>query len=277
MNQISPLKHDYKISVVMTVCQYDDAGDFEMAVESILNQTYQASEIIIVVDGVVSQEIETLLQKYESNTQFKIIRLPENVGLGLALQKGCTEAQYPLIARMDSDDVSEPTRFAKQINYFLQNKDCDVVGTFGVKFFDNLENIYAKQKLPIGNLEIRKIIKKRNPLNHMSVMMKKDMLMKSGNYQDWYLAEDYYLWVRMCLKGAVFYNIPENLVNIRVNDKTFTRRHGMKYFKSLKQLFKFMLANKLIGRWTYWKNIFVRFIYHVLIPRYLKKMIYRKF
>ena len=266
-----------KISVVMSVYQNDDAENFRCAVESILSQTYSPSEIILVVDGPVSKEIESILKEYAMNQLFKIMRLPENVGLGLALQKGCTEAQYPLIARMDSDDISDPTRFEKQIKHLQENPNCDVVGTFGVKFFNSLENVYDEKKLPITDQEIKKIMPKRNPLNHMSIMIKKEALLKSGNYQNWYLAEDYYLWLRMCLSGATFHNIPENLVSIRVDNHTFAKRHGMKYFKSLKRLYKFMLTNKMISRWRYLKNVLVRFVYHVLIPRWLKKLIYRKF
>lgn len=261
----------------MSVYQNDDVENFRCAVESILSQTYSPSEIILVVDGPVPKEIESILKEYAMNPLFKIMRLPENVGLGSALQKGCTEAQYPLIARMDSDDISDPTRFEKQIKHLQENPNCDVVGTFGVKFFNSLENVYDEKKLPITDQEIKRTMQKRNPLNHMSIMMKKEALLKSGNYQNWYLAEDYYLWLRMCLSGATFHNIPENLVSIRVNNRTFAKRHGMKYFKSLKRLFKFMLTNKIISCWRYLKNILIRFVYHVLMPKWLKKLIYRKF
>jgi len=277
MNQFISTDFGFKISVVMSVYQNDDAESFRCAVESVLNQTYLPSEIILVVDGLVSKEIKIILKEYAMNELFRIIRMPEKVGLGLALQKGCTEAQYPFIARMDSDDISDPTRFEKQIKYLQENPNCDVVGTFGVKFFNSFENVYDEKKLPITDQEIKRTMQKRNPLNHMSIMMKKESLLKCGNYQDWYLAEDYYLWVRMCLNGVIFHNIPENLVSIRVDNRTLARRHGIKYYKSLKRLYKFMLTNKIISCWRYLKNILTRFVYHVLIPKWLKKLVYRKF
>ena len=107
--------------------------------------------------------------------------------------------------------------------------------------------------------------------------MKKNKVMESGNYQDWYYAEDYYMWLRLYLNGANFYNIPEVLAKIRINEDTFGRRHGMKYFKSIKNLFKFMRKNKIIGFFSYIKNICIRFVGHVLIPRKMKKKMYSKF
>lgn len=274
MNQNVINEENYKISVVISVYKNDIAENFKIAVNSILNQTYYPSEIILIVDGPVSQEINKLIIKYEENSLFRIFRFKDNQGLGKALEFGCNNAKYPIIARMDSDDISEPYRFEKQINYLKENPECDVVGTMGDKF-SNFNNKKYLNKLPTTDAEIKKCLKKRCPLNHMSVLMKKSTLMKCGNYKDWYLAEDYYLWIRMCLSGAVFYSIPEKLVKIRFDKCSLLRRHGIKYFKSIASLFKLMHKNKIINLFSYYKNIIVRFVYHVLIPVQIKYLFYK--
>ena len=78
----------------------------------------------------------------------------------------------------------------------------------------------------------------------------KDILEKAGGYLDWYYAEDYYLWIRMYLAGAKFYNIQENLMYVRINYDTFARRGGMKYYKSIKDLLKYMKQNKINKTWN---------------------------
>jgi hypothetical protein len=105
----------------------------------------------------------------------------------------------------------------------------------------------------------------------------KQALIDAGGYQDWYYAEDWYLWIRMFLSGAKFYNIQENLMLIRINYDTFERRGGMKMFKSIKNLLKFMKSNKMIGAFRYLKECFKRFVGHVLVPKKMKRKLYMKF
>lgn len=269
--------NQYKISVVMSVYKNDLAKNFKIAVDSILQQTYKPSEIVLIIDGPVPEDTEKLLSVYEKDKMFNVIRFEQNKGLGTALQVGVENAKYPIIARMDSDDISYPERFEKQINYLKEHPEVDAVGTYGIEFLDEPENTFAIKEVPITDQEIKQYMKKRNPFNHMTMTMKKDKVMQSGNYQDWYYAEDYYMWLRLYLNGANFYNIPEVLAKIRINEDTFGRRHGMKYFKSIKNLFKFMRKNKIIGFFSYVKNIFIRFAGHVLIPRKMKKKMYSKF
>jgi len=271
------MSEENKISVLMSVYKNDVPEDFETAINSILNQTYKPSEVVLVIDGPVPDGINNVIKKFEDNKIFKIIRFEENKGLGTALKVGSENCTYPLIARMDSDDISLPNRFEEQIKYLSSHPEVDVVGTFGTEFIGNVDNTFALKTVPVTDEEIKKFMKKRNPINHMTVIMKKEMLLKSGGYQDWYYAEDYYLWLRMFLNGATFYNLPMDLARIRMNENSYARRHGLKYFKSIKKLFKFMRKNKIIGYFAYLKNIIIRFIGHVLVPKKLKRKMYQKF
>ncbi|GKU77027.1 glycosyltransferase [Paenibacillus sp. L3-i20] len=269
---------NFDFSVLMSVYKNDIAEYVEQAIESIMNQTMKATEIVIVIDGPVSKDIENVLIKYQSlNNNLKLVRLMKNVGLGNALREGLKECSYELIARMDSDDICMPNRFEKQINCFIQNSNVGVVGTNVSEFIGELHNIVSYKKVPSNDVDIKKYMKTRNPFNHMSVMFKKSEVEKAGSYMDWHLNEDYYLWIRMNLSNCNFYNLNETLVNVRINEDTFLRRGGWRYFWLQKLIFDYMLKNRMINIFEYFYNNAVRFIARVLLPNKIRQFMYLKF
>ncbi len=267
----------FEISVLTSVYKNDLAQNVKVAFESVLNQTLKPSQIVVVRDGAVGEELQKVLDEYKSNPLFTIVERENNLGLGKTLREGTDYCKYEYIARMDSDDIALPTRFEKQIACFKKDESLDLVGTNGVEFVNELENVAGVKAVPETDEEIKKMMKSRCPFCHMSVMMKKSALIKAGGYEDWFYAEDWYLWIRMALAGAKFYNIQENLMQIRINEDTYARRHGMKYFKSIKNLLKFMKKNKMIGFFGYLKAVIQRFVGHVLVPRKFKARLYKKF
>ncbi|MBR4745331.1 MAG: glycosyltransferase [Clostridia bacterium] len=270
-------KTKMKISVLMSVYKNDIADNVELAIQTILNQTYKPSQIVIVRDGIVGDDLQSVLDKYKQNKLFTIIERDENLGLGKTLAQGTKFCKYDYIARMDADDVCVPTRFEKQIKCFIVDESLSIVGSNGVEFVNTLDNLSAVKRVPQTDEEIKEQIKSRCPMCHMSVMMKKQALIDAGGYQDWYYAEDWYLWVRMCLKGVKFYNIQENLMLIRINEDTYGRRHGMQYFRSIKGLLKFIHKNKLSNFIEYFKACCIRFVGHVLVPQKLKTKLFKKY
>lgn len=271
------MESEIKISVLSSVYKNDVAENVKTAFESILKQTYKPSQIVIVRDGKVSDELQSLLDEYKKNEIFTIVERDNNLGLGKTLNEGLGYCKYDYIARMDSDDIAEPTRFEKQVKCFENDENLSIVGTNGIEFVDSLENIAGEKVVPETDSEIKKYMTKRCPMCHMSVMMKKQAILDAGSYRDWYYAEDWYMWIRMCLSGAKFYNIQEPLMKIRINKDTYARRHGMKYYKSIKGLLKYMRKQKMCSWFTYVKNCFVRFVGHVLVPRKMKFRLYKKF
>ena len=222
-----------KFSVLMSVYKKDIPEYLNQAIESVLNQTIKPSEIVIVVDGPVSIELKDILEKYKGEYDiFKIIYLKENQGLGDALRIGMKYCTYNIVARMDSDDISVSNRFENQIREFETDKNLDIVGGQIYEFIDNKENIICSRNVPLENNDIYKYAKKRCPFNHMTVMFKKDSVLKCGGYLHWYNNEDYYLWIRMIENNAKLKNIPEYLVNVRVGKEMYQRRGGIQYFKS---------------------------------------------
>ena len=265
-------------SVAMSVYKNDNAEFFDRALKSITEeQTVKPSEIVLVVDGPVGDEINQVIEKYSSAYGiFNVVRLEQNGGLGNALKLAVENSSNELIARMDSDDVSLPTRFEKQLQ-LMEQTGADVVGGFMTEFIDSEDNIVGMRQVPLENEDIKRDMKKRCAMNHVTVMYKKSAVLACGGYLDWHYNEDYYLWIRMLLNGATFGNSQDVFVNVRVGKEMYQRRGGWKYFKSEKGLQKYMKKNKIIGFGTYFMNVTKRFIVQVLMPNRLRGWVFKKF
>ncbi|MEG0844249.1 MAG: glycosyltransferase [Romboutsia sp.] len=264
-----------KFSVLMSVYKNEKATYLEQSIKSVLNQTLKPSEIVIVKDGPLTKELDDVINKYKINNNelFNIIILDKNVGLGRALNKGILHCKYDIIARMDSDDVSMNERFEKQINILKENNNIDIVGSYIGEFSKEISLIEKVRKVPISNKDITIYSKRRNPLNHMSVMYRKKAVIDSGNYQDSPFSEDYNLWVRMFIKGYKALNIPENLVSVRCNDDMYRRRGGIQYIKSEYNLQKYFLKLNHINLYEFLTNLFIRIGIRI-VPNNIRKTAY---
>ncbi len=278
MEEIKSVQYP-KFSVAMSVYKKDSAEFFDRALQSVMiKQTILPNEVVLIVDGPVGDEIESVIKNYqEKGLQLNVIRLQKNGGLGNALRLAVENCSNELIARMDSDDVAVENRFEQQLKILQENPEIDVVGGDITEFIGEEENIVSKRELPTNNADIKKYLKKRCPFNHMTVMFKKQAVLRAGNYQDWFCNEDYYLWLRMHLCESIFANSGTILVNVRVGKEMYQRRGGRKYYKSEKRLQKFMLKSKIIGLGTYLSNVLKRFVVQVLMPNKLRGWAFKKF
>ncbi len=265
-------------SVLMSIYKNEKVDNFKQAMDSILNQTVKPSEIILIRDGAVSDELQTCINGYIERKEITTyIPLENNGGLGNALRIGVEKAKYDLIARMDTDDISVPNRFELQLKLFAENPDLDIVGGAIEEFVDDVEKTVSTRVAPESQDEIIKFMKSRSALNHVTVMFKKDAVLKVGNYIELHYVEDYYLWCRMVLSGCRFLNVPDTLVHVRIGKDMYSRRGGYKYYKSLKELEVFKRRNKMIGFIQYRKNLFIRFAQCVLVPSWMKGFFYKRF
>ena len=263
-----------EFSVLMSVYYKDNPQWLKEAIESVLNSTIKPNQIVLVVDGQIPNELEQILIEYKDSLD--ILRLEKNSGLGIALQQGLLKCKYPLVARMDSDDITLQTRFELQLKEFETNPSLSVVGGYIQEIDSYTKENVSVRKVPLTNDEMRKYIKTRNPLNHVSVMFKKEDILKVGNYESFYSMEDYYLWAKCLANNFQIKNVPEIFVNVRIDTKMFARRSGYKYFKSNKELSKKLLEMKLITYPDYLLNMVIRFTAHVLMPNKLREILYKK-
>ena len=232
-------------SVLMSIYKSEKPEYLILSLDSILNQTVAPSEIVIVEDGKLTDELYEVLDQYEKKyTIIKRVPFSINRGLGLALHDGVLACSNELIARMDTDDIALPRRFELQLQYLKKNPQVSLLGTGIEEFSITPEIPDSKTILPAKYEDIVKFAKRRNPFRHMTIMFKKSAVVKSGNYRDFLWFEDYDLWIRMLEKGYKCANIPEVLVFVRAGKDMFARRGGWKY---LKQDFKFQMYLYRLG------------------------------
>lgn len=269
-----------KFSIITSVYKNDNPEYVRIALDSMLmDQSVKPDEIMLVQDGPVPYELSRLLIEYKDNycDIFHVIKLEKNGGLGKALKLGVENAKYDIIARMDSDDICLPNRFGKQLAYLEAHPDCDIVGGQMTEFIESPDNIVGRREVPLDNERIYDYMKSRCALNHVTVMFRKESVLKAGNYQDWFWNEDYYLWVRMMMAGCKFANIPDVVVNVRSGADQYARRGGKKYFDSEIGIKKLMLEKGVITRSQYIVNYIERFIIQLMLPNSVRGWVFRTF
>lgn len=248
---------------------------FNRAMQSIWDdQTIKPNEIVLVQDGKLTLELYEEIKKWKEKLKDVFITVPleQNVGLGDALNIGVQHCCYDLIARMDTDDISLPYRFEKQLKVF-ENNNVDVSSAWISEFVCSENEILRYRKLPQNHNDIIKYAKTRCPINHPVVMYKKAVVQNSGGYQKMMLMEDYYLWGRMIVQGAKFYNIQEVLLNMRAGDDMLKRRSGIVYVKSELTLLKEFRNIGFISTLELIKNMFIRVPVR-LMPIKILKIVY---
>ena len=207
-----------KYSVLMAVYEHDDPGILTIAIESMLKQTVPPEQFVIVEDGIVGDEIEEVISKYEKNTSlFSIVRLEKNGGLGNALNQGLKVCRNDLVARMDADDVSVPERCEKQLKAFAKNSDLTILGTQIKEFVGNTSNVVSIRSVPTSFEEIKQFARRRCPFNHPTVMYKKEVVEKLGGYPILKRKEDLELFVRAVNNACYSENLDESLLFYRTS------------------------------------------------------------
>ncbi len=264
-------------SVLMSIYIKETPSNLEECLNSIWDrQTLKPSEIIVIKDGPLTKELDSVLSVWENRIPliFRTHQLSENVGLGEALKIGINKCSYDLIARMDTDDIAFPERFRKQLQIFRANPEIDVVGSWVNEFENNISKVISQRKVPQYNKQILRFSCARNPVTHPTIMFRKNNVLKAGNYRSLMWFEDYYLWLRMLNTGSVFYNIQEPLIYMRAGYEQLTRRSGFKYFKAEILFYSTAVKENLIP----YRSYLVALIFRVplrLIPRNFLTVVYK--
>lgn len=200
------------VSVIMPV--YNGAIDLPEAVKCILNQTYSDFEFIAIDDGSKDNSAEVLgeLARFWNDQRFKVVCLPQNVGLAAALNHGIDLAQGRYVARQDQDDISRPTRLAHQVAYMDANPKCGLLGTRAEIWVGNTPTT-RNHDHPAENAVLQFDLMTNNPFVHSSVMLRSAVFRRVGKYSidpTRQPPEDYEYWSRIARHYDVA-NIPERL------------------------------------------------------------------
>ena len=263
-------------SVLMSLYAKERPDFLRQSLDSVFNQTLVPDEVILVEDGPITTDLYRVVSEYsDKHPEIKMVLLPVNKGLGLALREGLTHCSNELVARMDTDDVCKPDRFEKQMAFMQSHPEIDVCGSWIDEFIGSIDNVTSQRRTAETASEIAEFARSRNPLNHPSVMFRKSAVERAGSYQHFPLFEDWYLWVRMIHNGSRLANIPESLLWFRTSPDTFKRRGGWRYAKDSAK-FQMALCNLgFISTLQAIKGSVIRGTVYML-PNSLRAFIYSK-
>ncbi|WP_289127924.1 glycosyltransferase [uncultured Clostridium sp.] len=209
------------ISVIMS-CYNEELDWIEQSIESILNQTYKNIEFIIICDNPENYEIKELLLKYkEKDNRIILILNEKNLGLVESLNKGLLKCTGNYIARMDADDISNISRLEKQLKYFKQNTNIDLIMS-ATNYIDE-KGKFIKSSNIIKSDDIKKMLLYGNISTHPTWMFKREILQKVGKYNNVIYVEDYDFLCRTILLGYNVGFINEYLLDYRVRNNGITK------------------------------------------------------
>lgn len=220
-----------KFSVVIPLYRGDMPDAFHEALESILvNQTVHPDQTILVIDGPIPVDLENAITPWAH--KLDILRIENNVGLSNAINFSLSHCRNDLVFRMDSDDISLPHRFERQVKFFVDNPDATFCSTWVQHFDGDMKRYIGDRKVPETPSENRRYAMTRTPINHVSLAFKKDHLIAAGGYPNTRLPfEDWWISLRTLKANGNIYNIPEYLVKVRASNLFYERRAGWPYAK----------------------------------------------
>ena len=265
-------------SVLMSVYIKEDPAHCAAAIRSMLEQTVVTDDFVIVCDGPLTKELDAVLEDFVSRYPglFRILRLPENVGVGLAANAGLGVCRNELIAKMDSDDISVPDRCEKQLARFAANPELMLLGGIIEEFDNQTGKVCSVRAVPGDHAGICRYARRRSPFNNVTVMYRRSAAIAAGGYRDLRRGEDYDLYLRMLIGGCYAENLPETLVKVRVDASDYRRRTSWYALKCSARIW-----------WYAWRKGFSSsadlFIcmagqtFMLLCPGRVQHMIYKKF
>lgn len=211
-----------KISVIMGI--YNCAGTLRPAIDSILNQTEQDFELVLCDDGSVDDTC-AIAKEYQEKYPDKVVLLQnkKNLGLNITLNRCLAAAKGDYIARMDGDDLCDPTRFEKELAVLAAHPEVAFVGT-QVRMFDE-RGVWGQTSHP--QFPEKKDFAHGNPFSHGSCMVRRSAYEAMGGYSEdpqVVRVEDFYLWMRMYEAGMRGMNLPEPLYDLRDDLNAVCRR-----------------------------------------------------
>lgn len=242
------------------------------SIESMLNQSVPTDDFVLVCDGPLTKELDAVIEQYKDF--LKIIRLQHNIGLGEALNQGLKHCKHDLVARMDSDDVSDSKRCEEQLNYYRKNPETGLLGAVISEFVENPHEVIGQRKTPLKDTEIKRYSRRRNPFNHPVMMFRKEVIIAAGGYREvFHLFEDYDLWVRVLKMGVCVANLDMPLLYMRTPKNMYQRRGGLNYAKDMLRFRWWMYR---IG-WSSFIDFLVSAIPQAavcIMPNFMRKIIY---
>jgi glycosyltransferase involved in cell wall biosynthesis len=218
-----------EISVLMPV--FNAERYLKLAIDSILNQTFQDFEFVIINDGSTDSSEEIILSYNDSRIKYH--KNAENIGLIATLNKGIDLCNGRFVARMDADDISLPERLQKQWDFLNKRPEIVMVGS-DVEMIDmQNQRIKDVQYCPAYLLKTQLFFS--NTFAHPSILIRKDILSEFAYNADYIYAEDYFLWSQIAFKYPVA-NLPEILIKYRVHQESVSLQNEQQQNDTVKKV-----------------------------------------
>jgi glycosyltransferase involved in cell wall biosynthesis len=241
----SGVKNKPTVSVVMAV--YNGAKYLRESIESILYQSYQDFEFIIIDDG-SSDETSTILAEYrKTDFRFSIFRNASNQWLAASLNRGLREAQGEYIARQDADDIALPNRFELQLEYLEKHRNIFLVGS-NLFLIDETGRVCGRRRFPSSSNELGNTLPKHNAIAHPTIMFRND---GTHFYREKFrFSQDYDFYLRLLTEGRQMANIPEYLIRYRQSNQNTSAKNDLrlKQFLFSNKIQEFYLQRKSTGK-----------------------------
>lgn len=265
--------NNYEFSVLIACYHGDHVDRFNAAFNSIIQNTLKPTEIILVQDGPVPEDLHNSIQRWVGLNFVKLVKLKQNTGLANALNRGLEHVTTPLVLRADADDINAIDRFERQVQ--LLSQGYDVVGSC-IEEVDPENNLLSTKIVPEEHQEIMRYMKFRNPVNHMTAGFRVEKVRSVGGYPELHLKEDYGLWALLGSAGCTFRNSNDLWVQVIRDEAMYARRSGLQHVRS-----EFRLQQLLVR--TRYNNFFLGAlicmsrIIAMSTPKEMKKLLYEKY
>jgi glycosyltransferase involved in cell wall biosynthesis len=257
----------------MSVYDQESPVNLVESLQSLSMQTFKADQIVLVEDGPISHKLKSVIDSYRKCLNIVSVRLPENVGLGAALNEGLKYCQYDLVARMDTDDIAFPTRFEKQVAFMCDHPEISASSAGVEEWNEDLTRKTGQRCLPTDPERLAKFAQTRSPLSHPVAIFRKSDILAVGGYPALRKAQDYGLWSLLITRGYKLSNLPDVLLKMRTGDGLLARR-GWNYFKQEAKLIKYQRDIGFLSYHNYIRNLLLKGALR-LSPAFLKRLAYQ--
>jgi glycosyltransferase involved in cell wall biosynthesis len=231
-----------KVSIILPA--YNAEKYLRKSIQSILNQTYQNFELIIVDDG-SSDETFNIIKSF-NDSRIRVHKNKVNQGLVDCLNIGASIATGSYLARMDADDISEENRLLEQIAFLERNAEVGVLGT-GITIIDSNGRESLRYSFPESHLVIKWALHFYCPLAHPTVMIRSSAVDKSAIYdRNAKYAEDYDLWLRLIDKCR-FANLSSSLLRLRKHNSNISLIKNSDHIKKSQLISKRQIEATLLS------------------------------
>lgn len=254
-----------EISVLMSI--YTESADaINVAVESILKQTFTNFELILVNDNPKSADTQKILDVLSTqDDRIHVLTNDRNRGLGYALNAAIQSSRADIVARMDTEDTSHPERLAKQISFMKTHTDVDLLFTQWIDINECDETV-IRQPHKIDFINIRKSFFTKSLLMHPTLIARKEVLLDNP-YLEMGRPEDIVLWLQLIRKGYAFDILEEPLYRYRIDRINIVQRYA-----KIRTYSQNLLPHLVRESRHYWSNIyfwlyFGRILFEYLISR----------